>query len=244
MAYASTIPPVREREPRTGGGGPRPPRTFDRGGGGGGGRGDGWHDDRLRRARLSMVIVVVAVGMLFTSLAAVYLLRQNALVLDAETGQAIRKWQPIVLPLKLLLINTAILLLSSMTLEICRRKLRREAASGWNAADNYHYSSVWLSATVVLGFGFLDGQWMAWRALERRGTFLYPDAASSFFYLLTGTHAVHLLGGLIALVVASVMAVLHRGLKQRRIMVEVTAMYWHFMAFLWLCLLALMYFAP
>lgn len=245
MAYAHTLPPVREREPRVGGGGPRPPRIYDRGGGGGGGRGDGRRDDdRLRRARFGMLLTVIAVGMLFLSLASIYFVRESAAVYEPDTGLYMRTWQPITLPVGLLLINTVILAGSSLTLESARRKLRREAASGWSAADNAHYSSLWLAATVTLGFLFLDGQWAAWHAVQRQSALAQGTVAGSFFYILTGTHALHLMGGLAALVVALAMGLLRRGLRRRLFVVEVSAMYWHFMGVLWVCLFALLYFAP
>lgn len=244
MANVTTLPPVKEREPRTGGRGPRPPRSYDRGGGGGGGRGDGWKDDRLRRARFGMLLAVIAIGMLFVSLASVYFVRESAYLYQADESVYVKTWRPVELPVRLLLLNTLVLLLSSATLEVSRRKLRREAASGWNAADNSHYSSVWLLITVALGFAFLDGQWVAWRQLQSHGAIASSNPATSFFYLLTGTHAVHLAAGLAALVVAASMAVLRRGLKRRAMVLEVTAMYWHFMGALWIALFALMYFVP
>jgi cytochrome c oxidase subunit 3 len=244
MGYATTVPPIREREPRMGGRGPRPPRSYDRGGGGGGGRGDGGSDDeRLRRARFGMLITVFAVGVLFASLAGFYLLRQSAGVLQPDTGAYVRAWHPAPLPFRLLLVNTLVLLASSVTLEVARRKLRREAWSGWAAADNAHYSSLWLAATVLLGFLFLDGQWMAWEKVHQQSALALVSPAASFFYLLSGTHALHLLGGLIALAVAALLALLRRALNRRYFVLEVTAMYWHFMVFLWVSLLALLYFA-
>lgn len=244
MAHATTVPPVREREPRTGGRGPRPPRIYDRGGGGGGGRGDGWRgDDRLRRARFGMLIAVFAVGMLFASLAGLYLVRHSAGTYQPDTGIYARTWRPAPLPYRLLLLNTLFLLGSSVTLEVSRRKLRREAWSGWSSADNAHYSSLWLAATVILGFLFLDGQWMAWHEVQQHSTLVTLSPAASFFYILTWTHAIHLMGGLAALAVAAVLAALRRALQRRLFVLEVTAMYWHFLGFLWVCLFALLYFA-
>ncbi len=61
----------------------------------------------------------------------------------------------------------------------------------------------WLGATVVLGGGFLTGQWMAWRELADRGFYLATSPSSSFVYLLTATHAVHLAGGILVLLYAA-----------------------------------------
>ena len=67
--------------------------------------------------------------------------------------------------------------------------------------------------------------------------------SSSFVYLLTGGHAVHLLGGILAMLAAGAASVLHRSLESRRIVVDVAAWYWHFMALLWIYILALLEFA-
>jgi len=98
----------------------------------------------------------------------------------------------------------------------------------------------WLGLSIVLGIGFLVGQWLAWRALVGEGVYLATAPSSSFVYLLTGAHAVHLLGGLLALLAAYAEGVLHRSIDSRRVLVDVAAWYWHFMALLWIYILALL----
>src|SRR5215469_11463662 len=99
----------------------------------------------------------------------------------------------------------------------------------------------WLGITVVLGLGFLLGQWLAWRELHNRGFDLPTSASSSFVYLLTGVHAVHLAGGIIALLyAASAGALFRKPIEVRRIAVDATAWYWHFMAFLWIYIFVLL----
>jgi cytochrome c oxidase subunit 3 len=94
----------------------------------------------------------------------------------------------------------------------------------------------------VLGGGFLTGQWIAWRLLAERGFYLATSASSSFVYLLTATHAVHLMGGLLVLLYAATGSLLHKPVEARRIVVDVTAWYWHFMFLLWVYIFALMWF--
>ena len=88
----------------------------------------------------------------------------------------------------------------------------------------------WLGITVLLGFGFLAGQWLAWGELHARGFFVNTNPNSSFVFLLTIAHAVHLCGGMIALLWAASASLLHRPVEARRIAVDITAWYWHFMA--------------
>ena len=96
--------------------------------------------------------------------------------------------------------------------------------------------------TVALGLLFLYGQWMAWRQLAARGFYVSTTPSSSFVYLLTGTHAVHLMGGVFALLVAGVFALLRRPAATRSIVVDVSAWYWHFMAVLWVYIFCLLEF--
>ncbi len=101
----------------------------------------------------------------------------------------------------------------------------------------------WLLMTLVLGLAFLFGQWTAWKQLAANGFYVATTPSSSFVYLLTGAHAVHLLVGVLALFVAGIASLLRRSLKRRSIVVDVTAWYWHFMALLWIYIFCLMKFA-
>jgi cytochrome c oxidase subunit III len=98
----------------------------------------------------------------------------------------------------------------------------------------------WLGITVVLGLGFLVGQWLAWQELASRGFYLATSASSSFVYLLTGMHAIHLAGGILALLYVAITSLLRRPVEVRRIAVDITAWYWHFMALLWIYIFALL----
>ena len=92
----------------------------------------------------------------------------------------------------------------------------------------------WLLITLALGLLFLGGQYMAWLRLKAAGLYLATNASSSFFYVFTGVHAFHVLGGLAGLIY--VMNKLNRSLLRRSTFVA-AAQYWHFMGILWLYLL-------
>jgi cytochrome c oxidase subunit 3 len=148
-------------------------------------------------------------------------------------------------PWLLLVINTAVLLVSSMTVEFARRQAARQAAlapvkSIPGVSLGSERSFPWLGITVVLGSAFLAGQWLAWGELHRRGFHVDTNPSSSFVFLLTIAHAIHLTGGMVALIWAASTSLLNRPVEARRIVVDITAWYWHFMALLWIYILVLL----
>ena len=126
--------------------------------------------------------------------------------------------------------NTGVLLASSLLLELARRSLK----SGRRTAFNRYWT-----AGTVLGTLFLLGQAFAWRQLNAAGIFVASNPSSSFFYLLTAAHGLHILGGLTALVYVDVQALSLRLGPSKRTAVDVSALFWHFVDGLWLYLMAL-----
>jgi cytochrome c oxidase subunit III len=220
------------------------------GGGGDEGRGDGSpnYGVRLRRARLGMICAIATVCMVFVSLTSALIVRRGLPTFDDASRTYFRDWGGVQLPWLLLAINTALLLISSLTMEGARRGIARRAAlapvqsiPGVSLGKERNFP--WLGVTVILGLAFLVGQGIAWADLRSRGFFVSTNPDSSFVYLFTATHAVHLLGGIIALFWASITSLLHRPIEGRRIVVDVAAWYWHFMAVLWIYVFALLAFA-
>lgn len=241
-------PPVVIERPKLGQGwgGVHPPSV---GGGGDNGPGDGYPDygRRLHRARLALIFGLASITTLFVTLTAIFFLRQAAVVLDHETGQYVHVWGQIELPVRLLLWNTLVLLVSSVTMELARRSLAQEMVlapvAGIAGIRLDRGSRVpWLAITVTLGLLFLGGQWMAWEAVRTHGFHVFSSGASPFFYLLTGAHAVHLSVGIMVLLYAGAISFLRRRIEHRRIVVEVASWYWHFMGVLWIYVFALLQF--
>jgi len=196
---------------------------------------------------LGLICAIATVSMVFVSLTSAYVVRRGLPTFDDSSRTYFRDWGSVQLPWLLLAINTALLLISSLTMERARRSITRRAAlapvrsiPGVSLGDERSFP--WLGVTVVLGFGFLIGQWIAWGELKGRGFFVNTNPNSSFVYLLTAAHAVHLAGGVIALLWAGATSLLHRPIEGRRIVVDVTAWYWHFMAVLWIYVFALLTF--
>jgi cytochrome c oxidase subunit 3 len=98
------------------------------------------------------------------------------------------------------------------------------------------------TGVLLISLGFLTGQWMVWRALSANGFYVSSSPSSSFVYLLTGMHGVHLFGGVVALLTAGVASALRRPADSQFVAVDVTAWYWHFMALLWIYILCLLEF--
>lgn len=245
MPLGTARPKVSRTKPRLRpGGGGRPPLDRPRGGGGGGGGhgGDGLPDygERLRRYRLGLAIALVSIVTLFVCMGAAFIFQHGFDIYDPSTGTYIRQWQPLHLPMSLLWLNTLVLVVSSFTLELARRQAIRQSALApalripGIVDDNRVFP--WLPITVILGCAFLAGQALAWTR-----TLTAPRSASgSFFFLLTGTHALHVAAGLIALIYALTLAWRHKSPDQRRIVVDVTSWYWHVIGVLWIYLFALL----
>lgn len=206
-------------EKKGGGGGGSLPPVFKDGGGGDEGKKRPNKPVSPGRYYTGIAIGIVAVLMFFMALASAFLVRKGG-----------ADWVPVHIP-ALLWLNTGVLLASSGTLELARKRLTRSDVLG--------FRRLWL-VTTVLGVLFLVGQVAAWRILVKQGIYLASNPASSFFYIFTGAHALHLLGG-----VAALIYVARRNYDTakitRTVAAEVTSYYWHFMDALWLFLLALMY---
>lgn len=168
-----------------------------------------------------MWVALGSISMLFAALTSAYIFRESS-----------ADWIAIRLPAALW-VSTAAIAASSLTFEFARRALRR----GYHALF-----SRWITLTAGLGLSFLIFQIAAWRDLRAQGVYVNTNPHSSFFYLLTSLHAIHLAGGLIALLVVTAAALRRRIGFRKRNVTEVTAIYWHFMDALWIYIFVLLFF--
>ena len=203
-----------------GGGGGIGPPAEGRGGGGGDRGGRPWKPPQGRYST-AIILGMISIFMFFLVPCTVFLILLHTS----------KVWVPLQLP-KILWFNTAILLVSSYTLEKARQRLP--------AGDLRGFRRLW-RATTILGLVFLTGQLVAWLQLVSTGLFIASNQATSFFYVFTGAHAVHLLGGL-----AAFFFVATRNFDKSKISrvtaAKITSQYWHFMDGLWVFLLMLLYF--
>jgi cytochrome c oxidase subunit III len=185
-----------------------------------------------QKSETGMWVAVSAIGMSFAAFTSAMFVRQ-----DSSTD-----WQHFQLPYVLYL-NTLILIASSVTLELSRQRFaaipdaaRHTAASAKSLLASGIY---WLYLTAALGLIFVLGQILAWRNLAAQGLFLATNPSSSFFYLFTALHAVHLLGGMGGLFYVLRKLVRNGGVAETSGL-SAFSIYWHFMDLLWVYLLLLL----
>jgi len=214
----TTLTPKKTDAPTNGGGG-----FDDFGGGGDGGRGGGGWSNELTPPpegySLAIKLGIVSVTSLFLALSSAYIFnRANR--------------QPIAAP-PILWVSTGFILASSVTIEVARRALRRRLENRFR---------LWVSATMLLGLCFLSAQIVLWKHLVASGFYINKNQHSGFAYIFTGLHGAHLIGGLIALGYIMLRERSTWTAVRRRVSVDATTLYWHFLDGLWIYLLALIFY--
>jgi len=167
-----------------------------------------------RRYYIGMYLGLGAITMFFAAFTSAYIVRKGLS----------NDWQTTMIP-AILWPNTLVLLASSLVLEKARRCI-----------DNWNRFNLWWLIGSGLGLTFLVGQIWAWQQLVDQGVYVNTNPSSSFFYLFTGTHGIHLLGGIIALLYISWRVWNSKAATSERTAVGVTVLYWHFMDGLWVYL--------
>jgi cytochrome c oxidase subunit 3 len=173
----------------------------------------------LPAAKIGLGVFLAVVGSLFALLISAYSMRM-------EMGE----WRPAPAP-KLLWLNTGVLILSSGALHWAQVAARRGQMDAVRAG---------LLAGGVFALAFLAGQLLAWRQLDAAGYYLTTNPAAAFFYLITGVHGLHLLGGLMALGRTMDKAWGGVAVGEVRLSIELCAVYWHFLLLVWLVFFSLL----
>ena len=174
-------------------------------------------------ASTAMWVVIAGVSMMFLAFTSALVVRKGGAT----------DWRHLEMP-AILFFNTLLLLASSVTLQIGRRQV----ADLMGATGTVQSRATWLYVTLALGLLFVAGQYIAWRDLRAQGLYLATNPSSSFFYVFTAAHVLHLLGGL-----GGLARVIHKlnGRVLRRSTLDATSRYWHFMDFLWVYLFFLLW---
>ena len=241
---------IERKKPGTGG---KPPVTRRPTGGGGGGDDDFKNENRgpgelLRRVRFFVFFALAGDMLFFATVILAFFVSHAGFVMDPRSHTFSPNWHPVILP-RILYLNTAILVASSVTMELARRRIFREidVLEEWLGLGRPALRNTlpWIGATLGLGLLFLAGQALAWRQLSRMGFSFdryHVTPASYFFYLITGMHAAHLLLGVLALIGCLCGLSLLKRVEYRQVAVDSTAWFWHVMGVTWLVLFAVLAF--
>ena len=171
---------------------------------------------KIHPHKFTMWVAIGSILMMFAGLTSAFIVKSN------QAG-----WQTIVIP-KVFWVSTAFIIASSITLQMGLRSFKQRARNGYRAL---------VGLTLLLGASFIVLQWMGFQQLwEQRITFK-GSGAGQFLYVLFGLHAVHVIGGIIALIVMFIKAFAGRVKLYSSVPVEVMTTYWHFVDILWLYLL-------
>ncbi len=177
------------------------------------------------KLRIGMWYLMLVVLMTFGGVMVTY-------VVIATNGAT--EWQPFKLPLQIWF-STILILAGSIAYQISNGKLRNENQTG---------AKKWLLSTTFLGAAFISSQILSWFELVRRGVYVQSNPYAGFFYFLTALHALHVLGGIVALGYILLRAWRETSseseLFQRQTISNVVGWYWHFMGVLWIILFLLL----
>jgi cytochrome c oxidase subunit 3 len=250
MPSIFTPSPVETERKEPGIGGKPPVDRRPTGGGGGGGDDESRHERKgprelLHRVRFFVLSALAADMLFFAVLVIFFFARQAGMRMDPRTHEFIGDWRPVLLP-PILFLNTAVLLLSSLTMEKARLNIFREidVLEEWLGLGRPALRNTlpWIGATLFLGIAFLAGQIAAWRQLTLQGFAFdrWSTPASYFFYVITGLHAAHLILGIAGLLICLCTLGWFRRVEFRQVAVDATAWFWHTMSLAWMVLLAVL----
>lgn len=176
--------------------------------------------------RFALWLAIASMVMMFAGLTSAYIVKKA----DAEN------WITFALP-TVFLASTVVIVLSSVTMHLAMISFKR---------NKLHQYRLLMGITLLLGLAFIGLQYAGWRDLVGQGFYLAREVSSDFFYVISGAHAAHVLGGC-AILLASYLGI-HRKLKTlnksitdpvseaRKFRVELVATYWHFVDVLWIYL--------
>jgi cytochrome c oxidase subunit 3 len=179
-------------------------------------------------ARVGLWVLLAVITSFFVLFMTAYLMRMSPHLVQ---GVDLRDWRPVAEP-SILWANTLLLLAGSVGMQVAGSSLRR---------GNYTVAGRGLLAGGAFALAFLLGQWLAWRQLQATGLHLSTNPASAFFYVLTGLHGLHLLGGLCVWARAVTRMSSGRAtLAATRQSVELCTVYWHYLLAVWVVLFGLL----
>lgn len=173
---------------------------------------------KIHPKKLTLWVALVSIVMMFTALTSAYIVRQSA-----------GNWLEFPLP-DIFYYNTLVILASSLTLHGCYLAFKRGAEAGYK---------ILMVLTFILGLAFLYLQYVGWEQLVTMGVPLKTNPSGDFVYAISGIHAAHVLGGITILIVAMIVAfrLPFKVTPARKLRLELSLTYWHFVDVLWIYLI-------
>jgi len=179
-------------------------------------------------ARIGLWVFLAVVTSFFALFITAYFMRMTS---HLTQGATLRDWRPVAEPW-ILWINTVVLIMSSIGMQVASSAMRR---------GRFERASNSLLAGGMFAIAFLAGQWLAWRQLQAAGFFASGNPANAFFYVLTGLHGLHLLGGLPVRGWTVTRMSRHGATPDAmRLSIELCTLYWHYLLVIWLVLFGLL----
>lgn len=167
------------------------------------------------KEKMLLGMAIAAMIMMFAGLTSAYIIHAK--------GQY---WEEFKLP-TIFWFNTAVIVTSSFTLHWALVSFKKFKYNAYRLA---------ITLTTVLGITFIIGQYLGWEQLVNNGIYLDKSTHGAFIYVISGAHAIHVLGGVIALVVITLLAFIKSYNPNKLLRVELISIYWHFVDVLWLYL--------
>jgi cytochrome c oxidase subunit 3 len=170
---------------------------------------------KMHPHKFTLWVAIGSITMMFAGFTSAYIVKSN------QAG-----WEPVQMP-KIFFLSTAIILVSSLTVYLAQKAM---------AAREMAKYRLLITITALLGLGFVATQFIGFSELWASKITFRESVAGSFFYIITGVHALHVLGGIIALVVLFLRAYNTKTKFYGSTPVETTGLYWHFVDLLWIYL--------
>ncbi|MEO6218839.1 MAG: cytochrome c oxidase subunit 3 [Ginsengibacter sp.] len=172
--------------------------------------------NRIHPHKFTLWIALASIVMMFAGLTSAYIIKRN-----------LSNWIPFDIPL-IFWYSTAVIIFSSITILVSRNAFRQREIKNYRR---------WLTVTLFLGIAFIMMQYLGFRQLWENGMTLTRNVSFSFLYIIVGLHALHVAGGVIALIIILIKAFSIKNKNYSPVQIDLMNTYWHFVDFLWIYLL-------
>lgn len=174
--------------------------------------------DKIQALKFGLWIAMASIIMFFAAITSAYLVRKP-----------VGNWYEFKLPVEFFY-STILIIFSSISIELAFHSFKKSEAQRYK---------IYTGITLIFGISFIICQIMAWKAMVATGLFIDLNVSVSFLYVISGFHALHVIGGIVVLIISVLNAWLYAftNTPWRMLKLDLTRQYWHFVGILWLYLL-------